>query len=95
VISGKEMDQNHAFDAMTEMTCTKGIEMVCESIPACCLQVYAILQSRDGSRQAVVSVAVSALTTGFNSASISFDYDGKTSSTFQMHPTLLSLTLPS
>ena len=82
VISGKEMDEHHVFDAKMEMVLTKGIEMVCESIPGCILQLYAILKSGDRSRRAVVSVAVSALTTGFISASISFDYDGKTFTTF-------------
>jgi len=88
VISGKEMDEHHLFDAKTQLVTTKCAEMIAESIPGCILQLYAILKSRDRSKRAVVSVAVSALTTGFISASISFDFDGKTSSTFPMHPTL-------
>ena len=75
VCSGKEADEHSVVDAMTELVACKAVEMVCESIPGCVLQLYAILQSGDRSRRAVVSVAVSALTTGFNSASISFDFD--------------------
>jgi len=77
VCSGKEMDEHGLMDAKAELVVCKGIEMVCESIPGCILQLYAILKSGDRSRRVIVSVAVSALTTGFISASISFDFDGK------------------
>jgi len=75
VCSGKEADEHSVFDAKTELVICKGIEMVCESIPGCVLQLFAILKNKDRTRRAIVSVAVSALTTGFNSASISFDAD--------------------
>ena len=75
VCSGKQMDEHNAFDAKVEMIIAKGIEMMCESIPGCFLQLYAILKSGDRSQRAIASVAVSALTTGFSSASISFDMD--------------------
>jgi len=75
VIIGKEMDEHSVLDAKTEMVCTKGIEMACESIPGCVLQVFAILKSGDRSRRAILSVTVSAFTTGFSSGSISFDMD--------------------
>ena len=41
----------------------------------CVLQLYAILKSGERTYRAIVSVSVSAITTGFNSASISFDKD--------------------
>jgi len=71
--AGREMEGHHAFDAMTELVATKGIEMFCESIPGCLLQCYVLLKVRNASRVTVGSVIVSAMTTGFNSASISFE----------------------
>jgi len=52
---------------------TKGIEMVCESIPGCCLQMFALMKAGTVSQAAIGSVVVSALTTGFSSASIAFE----------------------
>ena len=75
VCSGKEMDEYQSVDAKTELVVAKCAEMVFESIPGCILQMFAILKSGDRSHSALVSVAVSALTTGFNSATISFDFD--------------------
>ena len=75
VVSGKEADEHSIVDAKSELVAVKGIEMVCESIPGCLLQLFVILKSGERSRRALASVAVSALTTGFISASISFDYD--------------------
>jgi len=80
VCSGKEMDENQAFDAKIELMLTRCVEIVCESIPGCIIQLHAILQSGDRSQRAIASVAISALTTGFSSASISFDMDGKPAS---------------
>jgi len=73
VVSGHEMEEHHAWDAKTELVFTKGIEMVCESIPGCLLQLYVLLKVRNVSRATVGSVLVSAMTTGFNSATISFE----------------------
>ena len=61
VCSGKKMEEHHVFDAKTELALTKGIEMVCESIPGCLLQLYVIFKVGD----TVTSVVVSALTTGY------------------------------
>jgi len=80
VVSGKEADAHSVTDAKFELVCSKAVEIMCESLPGAILQLYAILKGAK-SRRAIVSVAVSALTTGFSSASISFDYDGKTLST--------------
>ena len=73
VISGKAMDEHGLLDAKLELVFCKAIEMAAESIPGCLLQLYANLQSGDRSRRAIASVAISALTTGFSSASISFE----------------------
>ena len=75
VASGKKMEEHHSMDAKTELVATKGIELVCESIPGCVLQLYAILKTKDYSNRTAGSVMVSALTAGFSSASVSFDYD--------------------
>ena len=74
VVVGQEMEEHHAFDAKTELVFTKGTEMVCESIPGSVLQLYVLLKDkRLLSRATVGSVLISAMTTGFNSASISFE----------------------
>ena len=49
--------------------------MVGESIPGCILQIYALLNGGTVSVSTVSSVCVSAMTTGFSSASISYTYD--------------------
>ena len=53
---------------------TKGVEMVAESILGTLLQMY-VAKVRNASRATVGSVVASAMTTGFSSASISFDFD--------------------
>jgi len=75
VCSGKKMEEHHVFDAKTELAITKGAEMVCESIPGCLLQMYVMLKVGDTSGRAVTSVVVSALTTGYSSGTISYDFD--------------------
>ena len=75
VCSGKKMEEHHVFDAKTELAFTKCVEMVCESIPGCLLQMYVVLKVGDTSTKAVTSVVISALTTGFASGTISYDYD--------------------
>ena len=76
VCAGHEMQQHHAVDPQTELVATKMIELVAESIPGCLLQLYVLLKNKNlVSTTTVGSLIVSALTTGFISASISFDYD--------------------
>jgi len=86
--AAQEMEQHHLMDAQFELVATKCAEMIAESIPGCLLQFYVMLKVKNASRATVGSVLVSAITTGFSSASISFDFDGKTSSMFTMHPKL-------
>jgi hypothetical protein len=61
---------------MTEMTIMKVIEMFAEAIPGVIIQVMSIATSdKDVQTTAWLSVAVSAITTGFASATISYDWD--------------------
>jgi len=69
------MEEHHAIDVRTELVVTKCTDMIAESIPGCVLQLYVLLKVRNVTRATVGSVIVSAMTTGFSSASISFDYD--------------------
>ena len=73
VASGHEMEEHHIFDAKTELVTTKCGEMLAESIPGSLLQLYVLLKVKNVSRAAVGSVIVSTMTTGFSSASISFE----------------------
>jgi len=73
VASGHEMEEHHIFDAKTELVTTKCGEMLAESIPGSLLQLYVLLKVKNVSRATVGSVLVSAMTTGFNSATISFE----------------------
>jgi len=83
VSSGKEMKAYQMFDAKTELAIAKGIETGTESIGGCVLQVYVILQGRglgggfggDRFELALASALISALTAGWTSATLSYDYD--------------------
>ena len=76
VATGEKQEAEQAFDALTEMTYMKGIEMFAEAIPGVIIQLMAIATSDKGvGTSAWLSVAVSAITTGFASASISYDWD--------------------
>ena len=55
---------------------TQGIELGTEAIPGCVLQIYVWLGNpTEAGIGAIVSIGISALTTGFASAMISFDKD--------------------
>jgi len=75
VCTNQKMEEHHVVDAKMELVGTKCAEMICESIPGCLLQLYVILKVGDTSKRAVTSVVISALTTGFSSGSVSYDYD--------------------
>ena len=55
-----------------QMIFSKVTEIVAEAIPAGCLQMYAFVDSSDRSAAAAGSILISALTTGFGSALISY-----------------------
>lgn len=73
VANGTQKPAGHAlFSLDIELTCTKIFEIVCESIPGSVLQSSALLKaSKEGySNQAIFSIIVSALTTGYSTATI-------------------------
>jgi hypothetical protein len=76
VATGAKQEVGVAVEAITEMTIVKCIEMFAETIPGMIIQLMAIVTSdKDVGTSAWLSVAVSAITTGFASATISYDWD--------------------
>ena len=76
VATGSKQEVGSATDPMFQMTLMKGIEMFGEAIPGVIIQLMAIATSdKDVKTSAWLSVAVSAITTGFASATISYDWD--------------------
>jgi len=69
-------DPELILSVMTETMINKGVELATESIPGCVLQVYVWMNSpEEAGSFALGSIWMSALTTGFSSAMISFDMD--------------------
>ncbi|GMI28630.1 hypothetical protein TeGR_g11984 [Tetraparma gracilis] len=83
VASGSEMEEHHLFSAHMELIANKCIELIFEAIPGCILQIYAYLRMKqlgDAAslvllRRSEFSIIMSALTTGFTSSMISYDFD--------------------
>jgi hypothetical protein len=76
VAKGEKQEAGQAFDALAELSFMKGIEMFAEAIPGVIIQLMAIATNDgDVAVAAWFSLSVSALTTGFASATISYDYD--------------------
>ncbi|GMI27225.1 hypothetical protein TeGR_g1033, partial [Tetraparma gracilis] len=80
VAGGNEKGEHAAVDPDLELTYTRCMELFCESIPGTLLQLAALLKGmreNDGkySKAALASIVVSACTTGFTAATISFDFD--------------------
>ncbi|GMI37358.1 hypothetical protein TeGR_g5104 [Tetraparma gracilis] len=79
VADGNEQAEHAAISPDMELTCTRCFELVCESIPGSVLQLATLIQeaSKDGeiSMVALGSIIMSACTTGFTAATISFDFD--------------------
>jgi hypothetical protein len=77
VADGNDQNEHAAVNPDVELTCTRCFEMAMESIPGSILQCAALLRSMkqgDGfSKAALGSIVVSALTTGFSAATISFE----------------------
>lgn len=68
------MGEDHVFNAKEELVWTKSIEMFAESIPCSVLQaVYIVLYGADA--KTLASIVISAATTGFTSATITYDND--------------------
>jgi hypothetical protein len=76
VATGAKQEVGATMDPMLEMTTMKMAEMFAEAIPGVIIQLMAIATSdKDVGTSAWLSVAVSAITTGFVSATISYDFD--------------------
>ncbi|GMI32054.1 hypothetical protein TrCOL_g9159 [Triparma columacea] len=77
VATGAKQEVGAVYDPMLEMTFMKIVEMFAEAIPGVIIQLMAIATSdkEDVGTSAWLSVAVSAITTGFASATISYDWD--------------------
>ncbi|GMI43368.1 hypothetical protein TrCOL_g9829 [Triparma columacea] len=76
VATGADQEVGASMDPMLEMTSMKVIEMFAEAIPGVIIQLMAIATNdKDVGTSAWLSVAVSAITTGFASATISYDWD--------------------
>jgi hypothetical protein len=77
VANGTEQSPHAFMNPEMELTFTRCMEMCFESIPGSVVQISGILQNlkRDGemSKVALGSVVLSALTTGFSGATISFE----------------------
>ena len=75
-ISTNYEDSETKDEPLTEMIFNKCSELAFESIPGCVLQLYVWLANPDqAGSYALVSIGISALTTGFTSAMIVFDKD--------------------
>jgi hypothetical protein len=76
VATGAKQEVGASVDPMFEMTGMKVCEMFAEAIPGVIIQLMAIATNdKDIRTTAWLSVAVSAITTGFASATISYDWD--------------------
>jgi hypothetical protein len=77
VANGAEQSVHTTMDPETVLVCTRALEMATEAIPGSVLQTYSILQAMKSdagfSKAALGSIVVSALTTGFGAATISFE----------------------
>jgi hypothetical protein len=74
VANGIEPSEHAAVDTEKGLVYTRGIEMCIEAVPGTVLQMYAGLGGSSGfGKAALGSIAMSALTTGFGAAVISFE----------------------
>jgi len=75
-VSTNQKDNETAVGSLIELAANKMTEMTTESIPGCVLQLYVWLTHQEQAGEyALVSIAISALTTGYTSALIAFDMD--------------------
>ena len=75
-VSTNHEDEDANMDQLSEMVINKGIELSCESIPGCVLQLYVWLMAPEKAGTfALVSIGISCITTGYASAMIAFDMD--------------------
>jgi hypothetical protein len=77
VATGQDQKEHQVLTPKTELLFSKGTEVIFEAIPGCVVQVQAYLIAMDSeegaSWQALVSLVISALCTGFTAGTITFD----------------------
>ncbi|GMI30022.1 hypothetical protein TeGR_g2987 [Tetraparma gracilis] len=75
----EKSEETDAFDTHTELVCIKVIEVAAEAIPGSILQTYVMLNSYEEGKSIsatlMASLLISALTSGFTTAVITYDYD--------------------
>jgi hypothetical protein len=78
VAKGEKQEAGCTLEPMMEMTMMKSTEVFAEAIPGVIIQLTAIATTggdKQISSAALLSLAISALTTGFSGATISYDFD--------------------
>jgi hypothetical protein len=78
VATGLDQNEYQVLTPKMELLFSKGGELVFEAIPGCVVQVQAYLVAMDSeegaSQQALASLVISALCTGFTASTITFDF---------------------
>ena len=69
-MKGGEQDPLLGMEPMTEMLCSKGIEMAFEALPGSVLQVIFLLNSTKRTPAAFISSALSAASTGYTATTM-------------------------
>ncbi|GMI29285.1 hypothetical protein TeGR_g9733 [Tetraparma gracilis] len=79
VATGLGQNEYQVMSPKSELLVSKGVELAFEAIPGCVVQVQAYLiamgTEEGASQQALVSLVISALCTGFTAGTITFDND--------------------
>ncbi|GMH90820.1 hypothetical protein TrST_g3882 [Triparma strigata] len=73
--SGAEQGEHQLLNPLAEMSYCKVVEVVFEAVPSTIIQIYALLLADKRGLDALASILVSALTVGFTSSMISYDWD--------------------
>ena len=74
-VSTNHRDEEDAFEPLFVMMFNKASELAMEAIPGCLLQIYVLLTAEEAGLFELLSILASALSAGFTSAMISFDFD--------------------
>jgi len=75
-VSTNHQDDEASLDPLSEMVANKCCELAFESIPGYVLQLFVwLVNPKEAGTFALVSIGISAATTGFTSAMIAFDMD--------------------
>jgi hypothetical protein len=75
VASGAEQPPGAAVSPLVEMTCSRGMEMVFEAVPGMVLQFVGIMNAKKRTATTVVSLLISAASTGLTATTLFYDTD--------------------